>query len=421
MLDLLVKKGNLYCSRPYFVVACELMDLINSTAFAPFGKRWRLHRKLARVALSPEALREYEGTLMTIAAILNRSLAESPADFINHARLAAGRVIMSTMYGISVDSAQDPYIVRAEAAMDMISKAVIPGAFLVDLIPALKHVPRWFPFTRFRTVGETGRSLVAELVAKPFQYVKDEIAAGTTVPSFTKDVLTKNELQSERETDEAFEHAVKWAAASMYAAGQEVISSSILNMIMALALNPQILRRAQVEIDLVVGRQRDPTLGDQDSLPYIHAIVKETLRWHPPLPMDIARASTADDVYLGYFIPKDTIVIPNIWSLSRAPDPDYPPEEFHPERFLGGRAHEPLPPSEYCFGFGRRICPGRGLAENAIFLMTASIVAAFDIEPAIDAVGQKIPIQVQYSSGLVSLPEDFQCSIKLRTSPLTSQ
>ncbi|KAJ7866373.1 cytochrome P450 [Mycena olivaceomarginata] len=402
MLDLLVKKGNLYCSRPYFTVACELMSLINSTAFAPFGKRWRLHRKLARVALSPEALREYDSALTNITASLNRSLAESPADFTNDVRLAAGRVIMSTMYGISVDSAQDPYIVRAEAAMNMISKAVIPGEFIVDLLPALKHLPTWFPLTRFHTVGEEGRKMIAELVEKPYQYVKDEMAAGSSVPSFTRDVLTKNELQMERETDETFEHAVKWAAASMYAAGQE-ISSSVLNMIMALALHPDILRTAQAEIDSVVGRQYTPSIEDRDALPYILAIVKETLRWHPPLPMDIPRASIEDDFYNGYLIPKNTTVIPNIWSLSRAPDPDYPPENFSPERFLNtNRIHKPLSPFEYCFGFGRRICPGRGLAENSIFLMTASIISSFDITPAVDENGIKIPIDVQYSSGLPS-------------------
>jgi hypothetical protein len=171
----------------------------------------------------------------------------------------------------------------------------------------------------------------------------------------------------ERETDETFEHAVKWAAASMYAgepeslqarernelnirdlAGQEVasstysillhsfnllfqISSSVLNMMMALALHPDILRTAQAEIDSVVGRQYTPSIEDRDALPYILAIVKETLRWHPPLPMDIPRASIEDDFYngknivalcfvllihsvhSGYLIPKNTTVIPNIW------------------------------------------------------------------------------------------------------------
>ena len=72
-------------------------------------------------------------------------------------------------------------------------------------------------------------------------------------------------------------------------------------MLMGLSLNPDKLHKAQLEIDHVVGNLRRPTLADQDSLPYIHAIVKETLRWHPPLPMDIARASIEDDMYNGWY------------------------------------------------------------------------------------------------------------------------
>ncbi|KAF8067793.1 cytochrome P450 [Lyophyllum atratum] len=412
MIDLLVRKGNTYCSRPYFIVASELMDLVNSTAFTPFGARWRLHRKFTRTALSPEAVKNHEDTLLEIANSLNGLLLENPDDFVDHIRLAAGQVIMSTIYGIKVCSPEDPYISIAESAMTMISKAVIPGAFIVDLIPALKYLPAWTPFAKFHAVGLQGRTLVAELIRKPFEYVKSEMEAGTAKPSFTMDILTKDELQTERDNDAEFETSLKWAAASMYAAGQEVISSSVINMIMAIATNPDKLKIAQTELDQVIGRSRTPTVRDRDNLPYVHAIVKETLRWHPPLPMDIARSSIQDDHYRGYLIPKNTTVIPNVWAIAHAPDPEYPPDVFAPERFL--RSNPTLDPGTYCFGFGRRICPGRMLAENAIFLMTAYILQSFDISHAVDQDGHEIPIRVEYSSGLVSLPEAFRCNIKLR-------
>ncbi|KAH9481980.1 Cytochrome P450 monooxygenase 74 [Psilocybe cubensis] len=346
MQDLLVKKGNVYCSRPYFVVASELMDLVNSTAFTPFGPRWRLHRKFARAALSPSAVKSYESTLAEVASRLNASFLENPDDFCDHVRLAAGGVIMGTIYGITVRSAEDPYIKIAESAMNIISKAVIPGAFIVDLVPALKYLPAWIPFATFHQVGRRGRTMVAELICKPFEYVKSEIPkqeAGTAQPSFTADVLTHEELKMEWGNDAEYEEALKWASASMYA---------VLNMIMAMATNPEKLKLAQGELDRIVGPNRKPNIKDRDNLPYIHAIIKETLRWHPPLPMDIARSSIDDDYYRGFFIPKNTTVIPNVWAIAHAPNKIYPPETFAPERFL--EDNPALDPSAYCFGFGRR-------------------------------------------------------------------
>lgn len=70
-------------------------------------------------------------------------------------------------------------------------------------------------------------------------------------------------------------------------------------MIMAMATHSDKLRIAQAELDRIIGPDRNPTLADRDNLPYVHAVVKETLRWHPPLPMDIARSSIQDDYYRG--------------------------------------------------------------------------------------------------------------------------
>lgn len=106
-----------------------------------------------------------------------------------------------------------------------------------------------------------------------------------------------------------------------------------------------------------------------------------------------------------------------IRAIAHAPDLVYPPDLFVPERFL--RVNPTIDPMTYCFGFGRRfafpsifvrlglterrrVCPGRMLAENSIFLMTANIISAFDISHSFDKHGVSIPINVRYSSGLVS-------------------
>lgn len=79
-----------------------------------------------------------------------------------------------------------------------------------------------------------------------------------------------------------------------------------------MTLYPEAQKKAQEEIDRVVGSDRLPTLADRENMPYIQALIKEVLRWHPGSPLGIPHTSTQDDVYNGYFIPKGSILLPNV-------------------------------------------------------------------------------------------------------------
>lgn len=78
-------------------------------------------------------------------------------------------------------------------------------------------------------------------------------------------------------------------------------------------LHPEVAKKAQAEIDTVVGRERLPSFADRERLPYVNALVQETLRWKPIAPLGVPRAAVQDDVYGGYFIPAGSIVISNLW------------------------------------------------------------------------------------------------------------
>lgn len=80
-----------------------------------------------------------------------------------------------------------------------------------------------------------------------------------------------------------------------------------------MSLSPDVVRKAQEEIDRVIGNDRLPTSMDRPNLPYIEAVVKEVLRWHPVAPMGLPHTSTTEDVVEGYLIPKGSMVIANIW------------------------------------------------------------------------------------------------------------
>jgi cytochrome P450 len=82
-----------------------------------------------------------------------------------------------------------------------------------------------------------------------------------------------------------------------------------------MALNPEVQRKAQEEIDRVIGSQRLPSLEDRSALPYVEAVYREIMRWNPPLPLLPHRVSE-DDWYKGYFIPKGMCIKEEIWRRS---------------------------------------------------------------------------------------------------------
>ena len=125
---------------------------------------------------------------------------------------------------------------------------------------------------------------------------------------------------------------------------------------LTMVLNPKVMQKAQEELDRVVGKGRLPDFSDKDDLPYIDAVVKELLRWNPPLPIGLPYRVTQDDIYRGYFIPAGATVIQNAWAVCRDPEMYPDPEVFNPDRFLKDGKINPLVfnPEDRIFGSGRR-------------------------------------------------------------------
>ncbi|XP_027347791.1 licodione synthase-like [Abrus precatorius] len=154
--------------------------------------------------------------------------------------------------------------------------------------------------------------------------------------------------------------------------------------------HPKALKKAQEEIDRVIGNKRLVCEEDIPNLPYIHAIIKEIMRLHPPLPM-IMRKGTKDCVVNGNMIPKGTIVCINMWAMGRDPKIWENPLQFKPERFVEGEGslidikgqHFELLP----FGSGRRGCPGMPLAMRELPTIIGAIIQCFEWK-MLDSQGQ---------------------------------
>lgn len=162
--------------------------------------------------------------------------------------------------------------------------------------------------------------------------------------------------------------------------------------------NPAVQARAQAELDRVVGPSRLPTFADLPNLPYLHLVLQETYRMNPLSPLGIPHAAVADDVYRGMRIPAGTVVYPNVWAMHHDERVYSDPFTFQPGRYLpleeGGRA-EPLPVGN--FGFGRRVCIGRSLAENSLLIVLAVMLATVDIQYAIDGEGRRATFEPEWS------------------------
>ncbi|OJA19807.1 hypothetical protein AZE42_12300, partial [Rhizopogon vesiculosus] len=184
---------------------------------------------------------------------------------------------------------------------------------------------------------------------------------GIALKSFSSSLLEGRILSAEED------HLSKWVAATLYGGGADTTVSSIYAFFLAMTLSPDVQKKAQAEIDAVVGPDRLPSFADRDSLPYVEALTKEVLRWNAVVPTGVPHRVTEDDIHDGYYIPKGSLIIPNIWFMLNDPRTYFNPSEFNPERFLANDGKGPeVEPRTICFGFGRRICPGTHVFRRAL-------------------------------------------------------
>ncbi|KIK95912.1 hypothetical protein PAXRUDRAFT_826541 [Paxillus rubicundulus Ve08.2h10] len=210
--------------------------------------------------------------------------------------------------------------------------------------------------------------------------------------------------------------ALKHASATAFLASAETTSSSLIIFTLAMVENPRVWKRAQAEIDSVIGMDRLPEFDDRSSLPYVEAILRETMRWQPVVPLSIPHATTSSDVYKGFYIPKGATVFTNIWAMSRD-EARYPnAAKFIPERFLTAEgALNEDEPSGFVFGFGRRRCPGRHVADASLWIAFATMLATLDFNLAKDAGGEDITFEAKYIGGATRHPATFPCRISPRS------
>ncbi|KAF8486347.1 cytochrome P450 [Russula ochroleuca] len=312
----------------------------------------------------------------------------NPDDFVAHLNHLTGALILSMGYGYEVKEPNERKVEASRTYLRLASEISLPGSLLVNDIPFLRYVPEWLRWLSYKPLARYGYDLGQEVLHGPMEFVRESILNGTAQPSIALENLQETDQLDKPEREKA-EQVIARVLGSVYS---------------------EIQTMAQEELDAVTRRERLPTFEDRPRLPFVDAICKEVFRWKPVAPIGFPHASTEDDVYEGLFIPKGTVVISNTWAILHDPVKYPEPDVFKPERFInqnGTVREDPVLASS--FGFGKRICPGRHLADATMFIAIASLLSVFNIKKGHGTDGG--PDMYPFRGHGICAPYPFTCSI----------
>ncbi|KAK1219826.1 hypothetical protein PQX77_017400 [Marasmius sp. AFHP31] len=406
--DLFDKRSENYSDRPDMPMLIDLMGMGWNFGAMRYSDQWRLHRRTFHQLFQSRAVPQYFDIQRTATVDFMKKLESTPDDFFQHVRHQSGWIILKSVYGYTLQTRDDPYLQLVQKSFEGLLPAGIHGSFWVDYFPVLKYLPDWLPGASFKRKAKIWRQYISDMKEKPWDWVKQATDYGTTEHSFS--TRSADRLSVTLGEGSVMEDVIKHCAAVAYLAGSDTTVASVLSFILAMTLHPELQTRAQKEIDAVIGSERLPDFDDRDRLPFVNALLAETARWNPVTPLGVAHRALNDDIYNDYTIPAGATVLSNIWAIMHDESLFGPNTfTFNPDRFLETKGKTLPDPETIAFGFGRRICPGRYLAINTVYLTVTYLLATFTIVKDVDEEGKEIVPKVEFTDGLLSHPKPFKC------------
>ncbi|KAG8771684.1 hypothetical protein FRC15_003263 [Serendipita sp. 397] len=273
--------------------------------------------------------------------------------------------------------------------------------WIINILPISRYIPTWFPGLKWPGVAKHGTEIVLKLRNWAYDIVKDEYEQGTADPCVISKYISDDSISNDSLRD---------GTALMYFGGVDTTGTALMSFFANLLLHPEVQKKVHQELDTVLQPGHLPTMADLSSMSYLRATWNEALRVSPPVPGALPHVNSTDDIWNGYFIPKGTIVVANVGDLLRDPRRwGEDAHEFKPERFLpefNPDANELPNVESIVFGFGRRICPGRHLAERNGMMFAAAVLSAYEVLPP---VGEVPPEKIEYTPTQVRAPANLRC------------
>ncbi|KAJ6573872.1 cytochrome P450 [Mycena vulgaris] len=415
ILEVMDRNSGSTSDRPpnHFV---DIITTGHNLVLARYGKTWRAMRRGAHEILTLKAAMEHRPIQDAESTQLMYELLTGPEDFYGAIRRFSSSVILSVTYGkraprLTTKEVTDFFLMHPDW-----EELLFPGSYApVDFIPILKYVPS--RFAPWKAVCHKVRKMQQDLYFGLLVEVEERIKAKKEGNGCFMETVVKRADEWGFTRD-----MIGHLGGTLVEAGSDTTSSFTQSLVLALVAFPEVQRKAQAELDRVVGTDRTPKYEDLDQLPYIKAIVNEVHRWRPNAPI-IPHAATADVTYRGHTIPAGATIIANMYGLFHDPEVYDDPERFNPDRFIESefgtkkeRANDPGRRNNLAFGMGRRICAGFQVGSYSTHINAMNLLWAFNFTPVKDASGKEmVPDIYDYAQALASFPNPFKCKITPRT------
>ncbi|KDR79686.1 hypothetical protein GALMADRAFT_243769 [Galerina marginata CBS 339.88] len=410
--DLLLNRSTIYSDRPYFPLIELTGHLASNVGFMSYGKEWAALRKTFAGGFSQANLAAYYDSHRTATMNLLKNFYQDPTNHATHFKLHAVQLIIDVTYGIQVTSFDHPLVQLATRVLTALPVLMSPAMWVLNPIPLVRALPTWMGASHLDRKIACWKKELVEFQVSPFEKTRADLVTGKSKPSFTSCLLQEMEGTAESAEKETL---IRNSAAAAYGGSSDTTTAVAHTFLLAILLYPEAQKRAQQEIDLIVGNGRLPDFGDRPHLSYTSSILKEVLRWHTSTPQGIPHSLAQDDYYRGYHIPAGSIVIGNTWGILHDSTVFKDPFDFRPERHLEPHSEEAAAQMEVfnriAFGFGRRLCPGKDFAEDALWLLITQFLAVYSVTPDPNFP----PATAEFTSGPLSQPVPFKCKISPRS------
>lgn len=341
-------------------------------------------------------------------------LLTNPADNYALTDRFCGRIAARMGYGSPASAAA-----HCKNASEFIPQ-ISPSGSVTNLLPLLGKLPE-FLNPSVRAVRER-REKEEKLWKGLLEQVRREMDMGVAAPvSYARTYL---ERQAVEKAPWGFDdHEAAYAVGMLVTVAIFTIGGPLYAFMLAMVLHPEWQEKVRLEVASVVGEDRVVEVTDSPKLPLLRAVIRETLRWRPPVPLGVPRLLEEDDDWNGYYLPKGAIIHACDLALARDPKMYPDPETFRPERWLEQAwptYKEPL--TEYPrlmgahhFGMGRRMCPGIELTEAELLVACGTIVSCFNLRPIKNAAGVEVPPpDYDFTPNLIGGPLPFEMDLAPR-------